>query len=237
MAVITPPRRGPGGRPRIGSPSCWIETLSPLCSRPSNSSRSAGREKSSRSHHGGVTSGALRRTYAWGIRSWRGSASSASRTGPGPRAPLSSSRATIAARAAPASPVSAPRWAGRRGAAGAVGSLSTVHSRGSGGEAAGGAAEFGTSATRHRLRVRARAARRPCARGRVRPEGTSGPRAGPATAVGRTSGSGQDDERDQQQECRRRKGSQRRVARSTSLCPARSPHCTCVGSALGLPGG
>lgn len=237
MAVITPPRRGPGGRPRIGSPSCWIETLSPQCSRPSSSSRSAGREKSSRSHHGGVTSGALRRTYAWGIRSWRGSASSASRTGPGPRAPLSSSRATIAARAAPASPVSAPRWAGRRGAAGAVGSLSTVQSRGSGGEAAGGAAEFGTSATRHRLRVRARAARRPCARGRVRPEGTSGPRAGPATAVGRGSGSGRG----------RRAGSAARVPEAEGVSaqggteylplPCQEPRCTCVGSALGLPGG
>ncbi|MGW4515456.1 hypothetical protein ACWEO4_26430 [Streptomyces sp. NPDC004393] len=58
-----------------------------------------------RSHRGGCSPAALRRTYACGISTSRGSASRASRTGPFPSAPDPANSATISARAATGSGV------------------------------------------------------------------------------------------------------------------------------------
>ncbi|MFZ3491829.1 hypothetical protein ACODT5_01065 [Streptomyces sp. 5.8] len=78
IAVIEPPERGPGTRPRITSPACWTGTLPPLWSSSRSSSRSPGRVQSSNSQRGGISSGAERRTYAWLISTSRRSSSSAS---------------------------------------------------------------------------------------------------------------------------------------------------------------
>lgn len=102
---ITPPDRAPRARPSNGSPSCCTSTLPPPYSRPRSSTRSGSAPQSSKSHRGGSSPGALRRTYACGIRTSRRIASSASRTVPGPSRPAVSSRATIASRATTGSAV------------------------------------------------------------------------------------------------------------------------------------
>lgn len=120
-------------------------------------------------HRGGSSPGALRRTYACGISTSRGSASSASRTGPCRSPCRASSSATIAARAAAGSTATGSVSAGRSAGPGVTGLVSRVVN-------AGPTLFARTGARRAPLRSPGRC------RARRRPGGPSGP----TTATPRT---------------------------------------------------